>query len=227
LFRIFRLLPTVLANMKGYSAPSALLILVMSLAGCSLRPDLGDLVKNMVVQTSAAENIDFSKYVTFAMPQDTLGLISNVTQDTLITGNYARVTTEKMVEEFLDAGFSRVNKDQDPDLGVNAFILDNQGVFQSYSYSPGFLGYPGYYYPGYFGYGGFGGYNGYPIIQNFSYQTGTMVIELVDLKNRTPDNKLQVVWVAKIGDVYTSDDGLGIMVKSINQAFEQSPYLKR
>jgi len=213
--------------MKGYSAPSALLILVMSLAGCSLRPDLGDLVKNMVVQTSAAENIDFSKYVTFAMPQDTLGLISNVTQDTLITGNYARVTTEKMVEEFLDAGFSRVNKDQDPDLGVNAFILDNQGVFQSYSYSPGFLGYPGYYYPGYFGYGGFGGYNGYPIIQNFSYQTGTMVIELVDLKNRTPDNKLQVVWVAKIGDVYTSDDGLGIMVKSINQAFEQSPYLKR
>ena len=227
MFRIFRLLPTVLANMKGYSAPSALLILVMSLAGCSVRPDLGDLVKNMVVQTSAAENIDFSKYVTFAMPQDTLGLISNVTQDTLITGNYARVTTEKMVEEFLDAGFSRVNKNQDPDLGVNAFILDNQGVFQSYSYSPGFLGYPGYYYPGYFGYGGFGGYNGYPIIQNFSYQTGTMVIELVDLKNRTPDNKLQVVWVAKIGDVYTSDDGLGIMVKSINQAFEQSPYLKR
>lgn len=214
-------------NMKRNRVSHSLLILIISLTGCSVRPDLGELVKNMVVQTSAAENIDFGNYVTFAIPQDTLGLLSNVTQDTLITGNYARVTTEKMVEKLLQAGYNLVDKVNDPDLGVNAFILDNQGVFQSYSYSPGFLGYPGYFYPGYYGYGGFGGYYGYPIIQNYSYQTGTMVIELVDLKNRTPDNKVQVVWVAKIGDVYTSDDALGNMVKSINQAFEQSPYLKR
>lgn len=223
----FRLLPAALQPMKRFPVIRALMIFIISLTGCSVRPDLGDLIKNMVVQTSAAENIDFSKYVSFAIPQDTLGLLSNVTQDTLIVGNYARATTEKMVEKLLQAGFNRVGKSDDPDLGVNAFILDNQGVFQSYSYSPGFLGYPGYFYPGYFGYGGFGGYYGYPIIQNYSYQTGTMVIELVDLKNKTPDNKLQVVWVAKIGDVYTSDDALGNMVKSINQAFEQSPYLKR
>ena len=194
---------------------------------CSIRPELGDLVKNMVVQTSKVENIDFTNYTTFAIVEDTLGLLSNVTDDTLIVGNYAQVTTAKMIEKMLESGFQKVEKTADPDLGVNAFILDNQGVFQSYSYSPGFMGYPGYNYPGYWGYGGFGGYYGYPIVQNYSYQTGTMVIELIDLKNRTPDNKLQVVWVAKIGDVYTSDDQLGIMVKSINQAFEQSPYLSR
>jgi len=199
------------------------------LTACSIRPDLGDLVKNMVVQTSAAENINFSNYTSFAIPSDTLGLLSNVTDDTLIVGNYARATTETMIDQLLEAGYTRVEKTDDPDIGVNAFILDNQGVFQSYSYSyPGFYGYPGYFFPGYYGYGGgFGGYYGYPLVQNYSFQTGTMVIELVDLKNRTPDNQLQVVWVAKIGDVYTSDDPLGNMVKSIKQAFSQSPYLTR
>lgn len=200
------------------------LVLFFLASSCTIRPELGDLVKNMVVQTSRAENIDFSRYETFAIPEDTLGLLSNITEDTLITGNYARVTSAKMIENFLEKGFRKVDKKLDPDLGINAFILDNQGVFQSYSYSPGFLGYPGYFFPGYWG---GGGYYGYPIVQNFSYQTGTLVIELVDLKNRTPDNKLQVVWVAKIGDVYTSDDQLGIMVKSIDQAFSQSPYLSR
>jgi len=199
----------------------------MTNLSCSIRPELGDLVKNMVVQTSKADNINFSNYVTFAIPEDTLGLLSNVTDDTLIVGEYAQVTTAKMIEKMLDAGYEQVDKTEDPDLGINAFILDNQGVFQSYTYSPGFLGFPGYNYPGYWGYGGFGGYYGYPLVQNFSYQTGTMVIELVDLKNRTPDNKLQVVWVARIGDVYTSEDPLGNMVKAINQAFEQSPYLSR
>jgi hypothetical protein len=199
----------------------------MTNLSCSIRPELGDLVKNMVVQTSKADNINFSNYVTFAIPEDTLGLLSNVTDDTLIVGEYAQVTTAKMIEKMLDAGYEQVDKTEDPDLGINAFILDNQGVFQSYTYSPGFLGFPGYNYPGYWGYGGFGGYYGYPLVQNFSYQTGTMVIELVDLKNRTPDNKFQVVWVAKIGDVYTSDDQLGIMVRSINQAFDQSSYLSR
>lgn len=200
----------------------------LMLTGCSVRPDLGDLVKNMLVQTSAVENINFSNYVSFAIPGDTLGLLSNVSEDTIIVGNYARATTEKIIEKMLEAGYDRVGLDEDPDLGINAFILDNQGVFQSYSYGANF-GYPGYFYPGYYGYGGggFGGYYGYPLIRNFSYQTGTMVIELVDLKNRTPDNKLQVVWVARIGDVYTSDDPLGNMVKAINQAYVQSPYLSR
>ncbi|MFZ9982189.1 MAG: DUF4136 domain-containing protein [Cyclobacteriaceae bacterium] len=209
----------------------SLIILIVSLlnAGCSIRPELGDLVKNMLVQTSAVENINFSNYVTFAIPSDTLGLLSNVSEDTIITGNYARATTEKIIEGMAQGGYDRVGIDEDPDLGINAFILDNQGVFQSFNY-PGNFGYPGYFFPGYYGFGGpggFGGYYGYPLVQNFSYQTGTMVIELVDLKNRTPDNKLQVVWVARIGDVYTSDDPLGNMVKAISQAFDQSQYLSR
>ena len=213
--------------MKRIKLPISCFLIILSFSGCSVRPDLGELVKNMVVQTSAVENIEFSNYLTFAIPPDTLGLLSNVTEDTIIVGNYARVTTEKMIENLLESGYTKVDKKANPDLGVNAFILDNQGVFQSYSYSyPGFFGYPGYFAPGYFG-GGFGGYYGYPLIQNYAYQTGTMVIELIDLKNRTPDNKYQVVWVAKIGDVYTSDDPLGNMVKSIEQAFQQSPYLVR
>ena len=129
-------------------------------AGCSIAPDLADRVKNMLVQTSAVENINFSNYLTFAIPSDTLGLLSNVSEDSIITGNYARATTEKIIEGMLEGGYERVEISGDPDLGIIAYILDNQGVFQSYNYAGNF-GYPGNFFPGYYGIGGAGGVGGY------------------------------------------------------------------
>jgi hypothetical protein len=192
------------------------------MAACNQGPDLEELVKSMVVQTSYSLNINFSAYNSFYMPTDTLGLVSNVTDDTLVVGDYAKGVTARVRSKMTQAGYSFVERDQDPDLAVNTYIVDNRSVFQSVTYPNYYFGYPGYFYSGYYGYGGY--YN-YPIVQTFSSQSGTMVIELIDLKNRTPDNKLQVVWVANIGDVYTSTDPYVKMLDAIDQAFRQSPYL--
>ena len=200
------------------------LFLLLMLAACNAGPDLEQLVRSMVVQTSFARNINFSAYNTFYMPTDTLGLVSNVSDDSLVVGDYAKGVTAQVRSEVTGAGFSFVARDKDPDLAVNTYIVDNRGVFQSVTYPNYYYGYPGYYYSGYYGYGGY--YN-YPTVQSYSYQTGILVLELIDLKNRTPDNKLQVVWVANIGDIYTSTDPYPKVLDGIRQAFRQSPYLKR
>ena len=199
-------------------------LFAVMLVACNEGPDLKELVRSMVVQTSFARNINFSAYSTFYMPSDTLGLVSNVSDDTLIVGEYAQGVTARVRAKVTTSGFSFVDRDQDPDLAVNTYVVDNSGVFQQVTYPNYYYGYPGYYYSGYYGYGGY--YN-YPVVQSYSYQSGILVIELIDLKNRTPDNKLQVVWVANIGDVYTSTDPYVKVLEAIDQAFRQSPYLKR
>ena len=62
-------------------------------------------------------------------------------------------------------------------------------------------------------------------MNTYAYNTGVLIIELVDLKNRTPDNKVKVVWDAYLGDVYSTIDRLKQSEDAINQAFIQSPYL--
>lgn len=204
----------------------ALIASVLVLSACDDGPDIRDLVKHMVVRTVYATNINFDGYSTFALTPDTLGLISNATDDTLIVGNYAKSVVARIRSRMAETGYASVDKTSSPDLGINAYILDNQGIYQTYNY-PGVGLYPGSYYSGFYGYGGYGygGYYGYPSVQTFSYQSGTLVIELLDLKNPTPDNKFQVVWSVTIGDVYTSPDPLAKSLEAIDQAFDQSPYL--
>ena len=198
----------------------------VALMGCDDGPDIRDLVKRMVVRTVYAENINFAGYSTFALVPDTLGLVSNATDDTIVTGNYAKTVVARIRSRMAETGYASVDKTAAPDLGINAYILDNQGIYQTYNY-PSLGLYPGSYYSGFYGYGGYGygGYYGYPSVQTFSYQSGTLVVELLDLKNPTPDNKYPVVWSVTIGDVYTSPDPLSKSLEAIDQAFNQSPYL--
>lgn len=200
-------------------------LVAVAIWSCEDGPALDDLVKSMVVRTTYAENIDFSAYRTFSMPIDTLGLASNATDDTVITGDYARQVSQRIRTRLVDTGYEAVGSTDDPDLLIKAYIVDNQGVYQSYTY--GGLGYPGSFYSGYYGYGGLGGYYGYPLLQSFAYQTGTLVIEMLDLKNPAPDGRFQVVWLAQMGDVYNSVDPFDKALEAVEQAFTQSEYLGR
>lgn len=191
---------------------------------CDNSPDIKDLVKNMVVRTTFADNIDFSAYQTFSMTIDTIGLVSNATDDTVVTGNYAKQVSQRVRNNLSSKGYTVVSRAGNPDLLVKAFIVDNQGVYQTYSY--GGFGYPGSFYSGYWGYG-YGGFYGYPTVQSFSYQSGMLIIQMLDLKNPTQNNEYQVVWQVQIGDVYTSEDPYLKVLQGIDQAFQQSSYLGR
>jgi hypothetical protein len=180
----------------------------------------------MVVSTNYDTEADFAAYSTYAIPIDTIGFISNNSDDTIITSPESTFPRHVLtaIRQNLDArGFTRVNRNEDPDLGVNVMVVNDFNVFQEVVY-PGYYGYPGNYYPGYWGYGS---YYSYPYVNTYAYNTGVLIIELVDLKNRTPDNKVKVVWDAYLGDVYSTIDRLQQSSDGINQAFVQSPYLEK
>src|SRR5690606_27770579 len=106
----------------------------------------------------------------------------------------------------------------DPDLGVNVFIVNDLNFFQE-------VVYPGYYYP-YSGYGYYSYYN-YPYVNTYASNTGSLVVEIVDLKNRTPDNKVKVIWTAFMGDIISTLDQEKQSAEGVDQAFVQSNYLGR
>jgi hypothetical protein len=187
--------------------------------GCQLRPADSDLVQRMVVQTEYDEFTSFSAYNSFTLSLDTLGLLSSRVADTLILDNYAHQVTARLKTNMDAAGFPFLSKNQDPDLGIAAFVVENYDVFQQINYYQP-------YYSGYYGYG-YGGYYGYPYITTYTSSTTTMVINLIDLKNRDAQNRLKVIWTVYIGDLLKSVDYEQRILEAIDQAFRQSPYLNK
>lgn len=192
-------------------------LLIVLLAGCKDMPDENDLVERMLVQTTYDENTAFSIYNSFTLSLDTLGLYANWTEDTLFVSNYSKQVTAKIKDEMVAAGYQFVAKDQDPDLGFAATVFDNYNVYQQISYPT--------YYNGYYGFG-YGGYYG-PIVTTYANSSSTLVIHLIDLKNRDAENRLKVIWKAYIGDLARSSNTNQKTLDAILQAFNQSPYLAK
>ena len=192
--------------------------------GCRTEPDSEKLIDQLVVSTNFDPEADFTAYSTYAIPTDTIGFISNNSDDTIMVSSqstFPRAALSAIRQNMEDRGYTRVARNESPDMGVNVMVVNDFNMFQEVVY-PGGYGYPGSYYSGYYGYGS---YYSYPYVNTYAYNTGVLVIELVDLKNRTPDNKVKVIWDAYLGDIYSTVDRLPQTEEGIRQAFVQSPYL--
>lgn len=192
----------------------------VGLYGCKTQPDLSELVNDMVVMTSYDTLANFSNFPTYTLPLDTIGLISNSSAETYITDSYARMINSAVRRNFNLTNRTRVERNQNPDLGINIYVVNDLSVYQS-------VVYPGYGYPGY-GYGGYYGYYGYPYVNTQISQQAILIIEMVDLKQIDPvTNEPKRLWVANIGDLISSFEPEKKVVEAIDQAFVQSQYLKR
>jgi len=200
-----------------------LLIVIIAVFSCEDKPSTGDLVKDMVVQTNYDNTVAFNGYTKYAMPLDTIGLVSNASDASAIVNNYSKAVTNAIKKNFDARGYQRVPLDQKPDFGVNVFVVNDLSVFQSVVYPNYYYGYPGYGYGSYYGYGG---YYGYPYVNTSVYNQAILVIEFADL-NSIQNGNAKVVWTANIGDLITSVDQTGKVLEAIDQAFVQSPYLKK
>ncbi len=200
-------------------------VLCVVMVACQTEPDPNRLYDELVVSTNFDPQANFASYATYAMPTDTIGLISNRSSDTIVASesSFPRPVLEAIELNLDRAGFTRVNRSEDPDLGVNVMVVNDLNVFQQLVYYDPYY-YSGGYYSGYYGYGG--AYY-YPYINTYAYNTAVLVIELVDLKNRNSSNQVRVVWNAYLGDLTTSFDLIPQTKTAIDQAFEQSPYLNQ
>jgi hypothetical protein len=198
--------------------------IIAAVAACRPEPDSMKLYDQLVVTTSFDPTADFANYHTYAITSDTVGYVSENSSDTILTSSksdFPRPTLQAVEFNMNERGFTRVGKNESPDLGVNVVVVEDFNVFQRVVYPDPYY-YPGSFYSNYYGYNS---WYYYPYVNTYAYNTGVLIIELVDLKNRTPDNKVRVVWSAYMGDLYSTINLVDQTEQGIDQAFKQSTYI--
>jgi hypothetical protein len=203
------------------------IMLVVIFFGCHPEPDNATLLDELVVSTNVDPEADFSSYSTYAIPTDTIGFISNTSRDTILTASrssFPRPVLNAIRSGLDNRGYTSVSRDENPDLGVNVIVVNDYNVFQQIIYPGGAFGYPGNFYSGYYGYNS---WYYYPYVNTYAYNTGVLIIEIVDLKNRTANNEVKVIWNVYLGDIYSTINLTDQSVIAIDQAFNQSPYIQK
>jgi hypothetical protein len=170
--------------------------------------------------TDHDSTVNFSTFKTFSI-SDSVAVINDGRASKEITAtDQAFIDAAK--SEMQAKGFTLVNKNANPDLGINVSRIYNtsSGIV---SYRNYYDTYGGYYDPYYWGYGGYGYYSPYSYA-TYSIREGALSIDMLDLKDAAAANRINVIWTGLIR-------GSGIFNSStaadqVKMLFNQSAYLK-
>ena len=198
-----------------------LLLVMVGLMACRKDPDLSVLSDDFVVQTAKDPNADFKEYKTYYI-SDTISIKTTNPNDSLWFDAAATQLVNAVKENMSSRGYTLVPKGSKPDLGLGLYAVKdlNVGV-----YYPGWWYGWGYWGGCYWGYCGYPPYYGYPVV--YSIPTGTMILDMLDLKNASEDQVLLSPWSSIMsGGLGNTSNDLALGVEAINQAFTQSPYIQ-
>lgn len=168
-----------------------------------------------LVYTNYDEQYDFASKGTYSIPNGIVKITGN-----LISGEDPELVKEPMASEMLqkmkenmDAlGWNEVADPADADVVLFPAVWTNTTIYYWYDYWC-------WYYPYYCGWG-WGWY--YPSVS--SYTTGTLVMTLVaDGPEFVEPSR---VWTAAVNGLLSGAYNTSRVTTAIDQAFEQSPYLK-
>jgi hypothetical protein len=191
---------------------------LLAVTGCQPEPDEYKLYDELVVETSYDENTDFSQYQTFVMQDEQIGFYSNQTNDTTLSKDESDLVMPiitRMKANLTQRGFTQVSEEEDPDVALNVLIVNNLNLFQQVV-DPGYYNY----------YYGYSSYYYYPYVETYIDNTASLLVEMIDLKNRNSNNQVKVVWVATLGDLVSTVNRIKQTEEGIDQAFNQSPYIQ-
>ncbi len=197
--------------------------LMFLLDSCYGESDADNLSYDLVVATDRDLQTNFGDFRTYYI-SDTIPRITDDKNDSILVGETA-LELVNAIKENLDAlGYSFVDKNNNPDIGLVPALLDVS--YLSGRCSGWWGGYPGYWDPIWWGYPGYGYY--YPFCGFYSYDTGTLSIDMIDLKNTDTSENLKAVWTGTLFGVLSDNDRTNMTraLRAIDQAFEQSYYLK-
>ena len=199
----------------------AVLVTLVIISGCMKSPDFDQLSYEFTVSTSVDKEADFAIYKTYFL-SDTVRYIGNVGSDSFLVGAPAAELTGAVREDMAARGYSPVGRNANPDLGLILTAVKDINVVIDY--------YPGWWDPWYGGcywyYYCWGYY--YPWSTVYTYTTGTVMLNMYDLKNAGADHQIRALWnitaLGALGSTATQNIQLG--VTALHQGFEQSPYVK-
>jgi hypothetical protein len=196
------------------------LLLTVMLGACY--PDGPDYYEDTdVVLTTFDDTYDFTSKSTYARPDQIVVDIDIEDGDT--TYEYMKPQFATPIFQAIDAnmtsrGFTKVDLDQDPDLLLMPAGLSSTTFFYSYWYD--------WWYGCYYGCGWGWYYPPYYTVS--SYTTGSMIMTITDpnLANDSPINRSPAVWISVANGLASGYYDITRVTESIDQSFEQSPYLK-
>lgn len=195
---------------------------IAALSSCTKDP-LKDMTEDesRIYVTNHDSTANFSTYKTYSLV-DSVSLIDN--------GRFAGREATSWDVQFTTAiaaamnarGFTKVDRTQNPDLGINVSRVYNTST-NVVNLGDYYGGYGGYYDPYYWGYGGYGYYfpDAYGVYQSTE---ALLSVDVLDLKNAASTGKIKGIWNGVVR-------GEGIFLTSnvqsqVQALFDQSPYLK-
>jgi hypothetical protein len=187
------------------------------LTSCYPDYDLDDPEDFDIVGTFRDDAADFQSYQTYFM-SDTIHEILDGGVIEPSEGEFDDDILNEIANQMQLFGYTRIT---DPDAAdVTLYVGNSQASV--FSYYPGYWwGYYGWYYPWYGGW--YGGYT-------YSYSTGSLFITMIDReKFDEAARNTGAVWAGIANGVLDYSSALDIKnraIKSVDQMFAQSPYLK-
>ena len=209
--------------MKKILLLTAVILLAVS---CHKEPYL-DSDNEYLVYTSPGKDVTFTSFRTFDLA-DSLLIIGQSAKPEYSQSNNALALIQAVRTGMENMGYIYTPDNPNADLGIQmTYVVKTERYLQYYNDPYWWLDYPGYWSPGFWGnYTGF--YYPYPV--TYTYSTNALMIDMVNLTTpKTGTEALEVVWSTYIGGPSTGSitTDVDLMKNAINQAFVQSPYLKK
>lgn len=196
-------------------------------ASCEKEPDLDNVEDQVVTYTQYDSEADFSSFNTFYVA-DKIAVIGSSNKKEL-DANVADKVINQVTAEMVSRGYTQVQNKDDADLGLQLSYVETRHLAPVTNYGQyWWADYPGYWGPSYWGqyYGSWY----YPYTNFFSYYSGSMLCDMLDLTTDEAgvrNQSIPVIWQGySVGLVSDSQQtNTDNMVRGIKQAFEQSPYI--
>ena len=195
---------------------------------CEKLPDTDQLDDDYLVYTNYDDATDFKQFTTFYVPDSVLIIDNSSNKPKYL---YATPASDMIIANYVkgmeSAGYVRTTDKALADLGLQISYVEDTYRFRYFNDYPWWYGYPWYWSCGYWG--NWGGWY-WPYNITYSYTTGSVLGELVDLTESPDTSKtLRVVWTSYITGLLNGNGSLNTadVQSSISQAFAQSPYLKQ
>jgi hypothetical protein len=186
------------------------------LGGCTSVPNQDELLSEPVIYTSRDKTADFKSYSTYYI-SDTMFLADGASKDSTITNADVTQVVQTIRQNMNANGYTFANMSSHPDLGLQATLIRNQTETYVYGGYWWYYGWYGWYYPPY-----------YPYAVTVPTNQGTIVIDIIDLKNAPTTKQMLITWTAVLSGYLNGNKDVNVAKANdaVNQAFVQSPYLK-
>ena len=180
----------------------AFALTAVAFCACQKEPSTSSLHKDYLVYTAHDTDADFAAFNTYYIP-DSILLIGSADKTEYWKDANALEIVNTVVGRMNAAGYTRTDDKDAANLGLQLSYVQKVTYFVGYDY---------------------------PYSVYYGYTAGSLLVEMMNLEaDQESGKKLPVIWDSFIGGLLTSSEELNQQrtVDAVQQAFDQSPYLKK